>query len=487
MLIKARLNRLLFPLGALLLLLTATPAMAHGFGRSYSIPVPVWMYLYGAAAALALSFLLIAWFAASADDHGTGGEYDLSDHAVTKGLRLLKFPLQGVSLAALLLGIATALFGSRNPYVNFSMTWFWVLFVLGWAYLSVIVGDVYHGLNPWKVLSQLLGNLWKRYPCGLLQYPKRWGYWPALVLYMAFIWLELEAELDVRGLGRMLLAYSVVNLLGVGLIGARDWFRYGEFFALFLRMFATMAPLNVEPGGKLRLRAPFAGLVGWRAEGYSMLLFIMLMMSSTAYDGLRITAIWAELFWVDLYAALKPWAGSDPIAAYHFMKPLHAFWSTSALLLSPLLYLGVYLSFIGLMKLLTRTTISLRELAFRFGPSLLPIALVYHAAHYYTLVLTQGTKVTALLSDPFGWGWDLFGTAYQLRENWILDAAYIWHSQLALIVGGHIISVYIAHLVALEIFPQRRQAAISQLPMLMLMMLFTAGGLWILAQPIAGT
>ncbi len=468
-------------------LLLPPAAMAHGFGRTYSIPVPVWMYLYGAAAALALSFLLIAWFAASEADHGTGGERDLSGGLLHKAAHALKPTLQGLSLGALVLAITTALYGSRNPYVNFSMTGFWVLFVLGAAYLSVLVGDIYHALNPWRTLSSMLGRLWKRYPRGLLSYREQWGYAPALVLYMAFIWLELEAELDVRGLGQMLLAYSLINLLGVGLIGARDWFRYGEFFAVFLRLFASMAPLKLGPGGKITLRAPFAGLMGWRAEGYGMLLFIMLMMSSTAYDGLRITAVWAELFWVDLYGLLKPWAGDDPIAAYHFMKPLHAVWSTSALLLSPLIYLAIYLSFIGLMKRLTRSTLSLHELAFRFAPSLLPIALVYHAAHYYTLILTQGTKITALLSDPFGWGWDLFGTVHQLRENWLLDAAYVWHSQLALIVGGHIVSVYIAHLVALEIFPRRRDAAISQLPMLILMMLFTAGGLWILAQPIAGS
>nr|MBV6628979.1 hypothetical protein [Oceanococcus sp. HetDA_MAG_MS8] len=463
------------------------PVLAHSFGRTYSIPVPVWMYLYGAAAALALSFLLIAWFATSAAEHGTGGELDLSRTRFTGLLRRCRPVLQGLSVAGLVLAIATAWMGSPNPYVNFSMTWFWILFVLGLGYVSVIAGDVYRWLNPWQVLAQVIGRLWQGYSQGRLNYPARWGYWPALGLYMGFIWLELEAELDVRDLGRLLLSYSLLNILGVGLIGRRDWFRYCEFFSVFMRLFAAMAPVYLAPNQTLRLRAPFAGLVGWKAQGYSMLLFILFMLSSTAYDGLRVTVPWVELFWVDLYAALEPWVGNEPIAAYHKMKPLHAIWSTGALLLSPLLYLGVYLLFIGATRVITGSTMSLGELALRFGPSLLPIALVYHAAHYCALFITQGSKMLGLISDPFGWRWDLFGTTHLLRSNWILDAAIVWHSQLALIVGGHIVSVYIAHLVALEIFPSRRQAALSQLPMLGLMMLFTAGGLWILAQPISGS
>lgn len=462
-------------------------ALAHSFGRTYSIPVPVWMYLYGAAAALALSFLLIAWFATSAADHGTGAERDLSQSGLTRGLRRIKPVAQSVSVAGLLLAIATAMLGSPNPYVNFSMTWFWILFVLGLGYVSVLFGDVYHWLNPWKVLTQVLDRIWTGYAQGCIRYPARWGYWPALALYMAFIWLELEAELDVRDLGTLLASYSLLNLVGVGLIGARDWFRYCEFFSVFLRLFASMAPVHLAPGQVLRLRAPFAGLVGGQAQGMSMLLFILFMLSSTAYDGLRVTVPWVELFWVDLYAALEPWVGNEPIAAYHKMKPLHALWSTTALLVSPLLYLLVYLAFIGLTRAVTGSSLRMYDLALRFGPSLLPIALVYHAAHYCALFITQGSKIIGLVSDPFGWGWDLFGTRHLLRSNWILDAAIVWHSQLALIVGGHIVSVYIAHLVALEIFPSRRQAALSQLPMLVLMMLFTAGGLWILAQPISGS
>ena len=115
---------------------------------------------------------------------------------------------------------------------------------------------------------------------------------------------------------------------------------------------------------------------------------------------------------------------------------------------------------------------------------MLPIALVYNITHYYTLILTQGVKILSLLSDPFGWGWNLFGSAGQFRAPFLPDMGWVWHTQVGLIVLGHIISVYIAHREALRVFDTPRKAALSQLPMLILMMLFTTFGLWILAQPI---
>jgi hypothetical protein len=63
---------------------------------------------------------------------------------------------------------------------------------------------------------------------------------------------------------------------------------------------------------------------------------------------------------------------------------------------------------------------------------------------------------------------------------------FIWNSQVWLILIGHVASVYLAHAEALRSFPNQRQASISQIPMLLLMVVFTGVGLWILAQPLQG-
>ncbi|MGH7898635.1 MAG: hypothetical protein ACREQQ_11825, partial [Candidatus Binatia bacterium] len=392
--------------------------------------------------------------------------------------------LKIASVAGLVLCLLTGFFGNRNPYVNFSMTFFWIVFVLGFAYSTALIGDLYAAINPWQTLTQMLERAVGGFARGRLPYPQALGYWPALGFYMAFIWIELFARARPLSVATMLAAYSLVNLFGVWLVGQTAWFRHCEFFAVFLRLIAKMAPLDYRPGRGLRLRAPFAGLLEERAENLSLLVFALFMLSSTAFDGLRATVPWFALFWADPLNVLQAWIARHPTEAYATLRAVHLAFESACLLLSPFLYLAVYVAFIGLAKLITRSSLPLRDLTLGFGLTLLPIALVYSITHYYTLILTQGVKIVSLASDPFGWGWNLFGTARIFRAPILPDMGVVWHTQVGLILLGHVASVYLAHVAALRIFPTRRQAALSQLPMLVLMVLFTTAGLWILAQPI---
>jgi hypothetical protein len=135
------------------------------------------------------------------------------------------------------------------------------------------------------------------------------------------------------------------------------------------------------------------------------------------------------------------------------------------------------------MKLLTQAQSPTLVLAQKFAFSIVPIAVVYNTAHYYTLLLTQGQAVVTLASDPFGLGWNIFGTAGFVPNVSIIRADLIWYSQVFLIVLGHVAAVYLAHSTALKIFKKPRLAIISQLPMLVLMVSYTLIGLWILSQP----
>ena len=438
------------------------------------------MYAWGASAALLLSFLLVAWFATA----GSGKSVPPIVAQTHRGglPKNVRRVLKALSVLGLLLTLATGFFGNRNPYLNFSMTFFWIAFVLGFAYLTAVVGDLYDAINPWRTLAQMLERGVNGFTHGRLRYPPALGYWPALAFYMAFIWIELFGHTKPFSLATILAVYSGVNLFGVWLVGEGAWFRYCEFFAVFFRLIAKMAPVDYAPGRGLR--APFTGLLEESAENYSLLVFALFMLSSTAFDGLSATVPWMQLFWRDQLHLITPWLGDAPIRQYALMRSIYVSWETLCLLLSPFFYLAIYLAFVGLVKLITRSPIPLRELALRFGFSLLPIALVYNITHYYTLLLTQGVAIMSLLSDPFGRGWNLFGTAGLLRSPILPDMALVWHTQVGLILVGHVVSVYLAHVEALRIFPTRRQAALSQLPMLLLMMLFTTAGLWILAQPI---
>ncbi|HUP91915.1 MAG TPA: hypothetical protein VM074_06670 [Solimonas sp.] len=461
-------------------LMVPTTATAHGFGRLYNLPVPFWLYAWGAGAALLVSFVLVASFAASPAALPPGASRDIGDAAWVRALRRVLPALRAFSVFVLLLCIATGLFGNRDPFRNFSMTCFWVVFVLGFTYLTALAGDLYAAINPWRVMTDAMG----RYGRGRVCYRDRLGDWPALALYLAFVWYELFNHGKPASLAAMLLAYSALNFAGVWLVGTAAWFRHCEFFSVFLRLVALMAPLHYRRGEALRWRRPFAGLAQERPGDLSTVVFALAMLSTTAFDGLRATQWWVSLFWNDPSGILTGLAGARPVHAYALVRPWYIAWETLWLVASPFAYLAAYLAAVALARLVTRSTRPMRELALDFGYTLLPIALVYNLTHYATLLLSQGLKIVSLASDPFGWGWNLLGTAGLLRAPILPGMGLVWHTQVGLILLGHVLSVHAAHRVALRVFPTRGQALLSQLPMLALMVALTVAGLWILAQPL---
>jgi hypothetical protein len=119
-----------------------------------------------------------------------------------------------------------------------------------------------------------------------------------------------------------------------------------------------------------------------------------------------------------------------------------------------------------------------------FVLSLIPIALAYHLAHYFSYLLIQGQRAVYLVSDPFGFGWNLFGTAAFRPDTELVDARIAWYTAVVAIVVGHIVAVYVAHVIALRELGDYRAVLRSQLVMLVLMVGYTTASLWIIAQPI---
>ena len=464
------------------LLLLAGAAHAHSFGTPYNLPVPFWMYAYGASATLAVSFAIVAYFA--------GVPIDARAFARTQqgvGLRIpggLLGALRTLSLALLALCIATGLFGTKNVYTNFNMTFFWLLFALGFLYATALIGDLYALLNPWRVLCDVFVATTGRRK-SLATYPASLAYYPALVLYMGFIWIELFGHSQPFSLAIALIVYTAINCIGAGLFGRDAWFRHGEFFAVMFRLVGRMAPVGYvreADGYAVTYRKPLIGLLEHPAEHASLLLFVLFMLSSTAFDGLHETLPWVTIFWKNIFPVLT--AGSTQ--PYTVTVNYYYYWQWAMLLASPFIYVVIYLAFILLSKVAAGSRQSMHALALAFTLSLVPIAFVYNITHYFTLLVSQGLQIVRLASDPFGLKWNLFGTATLPPDPLILDAGTVWHTQVALILIGHILGVYISHIEALRVFRGTKRAVVSQLPMLILMIIFTTLGLWILSLPIAG-
>ena len=449
---------------------------AHAFGKLYNLPVPFWMYLYGGAAAIVASFFIIGYFFNKKSQGFSYPTIDLSRSGFFAFLTAPRFLTiaKVTSVFLFVFTILTGLLGENSSYLNFNMTFFWIVFALGLTYATALIGNVYSIVNPWKVMVEWYEKLSGSEVKGTITYPKNLGYWPALIFYFLFIWLELFGQTTPIKLPLMLIHYTLLNAFGVFTFGKENWFRYGEFFSVFFRLIGKIAPVEYR-SGKLYLRPPLVGLLKDGAEHFSLLLFVLFMLSSTAFDGFKETRSWIRFFGQYVGDFARPVLGNN---AYDVFQ-------TIGLLLSPLILLAIYLVLIALTKAVAKSTISLKDLSLQFAFSLIPIAFVYNIAHYYTLIFTEGPNMVWLISDPLGYGWDLFKTA-DYSNSFILSANFVWHSQVAFILLGHIAGVYLAHLVALNVFTSQKRALLSQLPTLILMVTYTMIGLWILSQPITG-
>lgn len=494
---------------ALLLFAAAPSAAAHGFGQRYDLPVPLTLYLAGAGAAVLLSFVVVAFFLRGA---GTPGGYPRLDLLRFAPVRLLASRpvvalVRTLSVALFGLVLVAGLIGTPVAAENLAPAVVWVIWWVGVAYASALVGNVWALLNPWKILFEWAEAVARRVDRDAelslgLTYPRALGVWPAVGLFLAFAWLELVFPEPGRpaNIATAMLLYSAVTWGGMALFGKETWLRHGEAFSLAFGLLARFAPTELRvtspavcaahcdgcprgPDGcvgcvacfeaaapaerELALRPYAAGLLRDEGTSLSMTAFVVLLLSTVTFDGFTATPAWATLF-TSAYAALPSltWIG------------------TLGLLAFPLLFLALYGLTCAFMTAAARSRLPLLRVARAFVLTLVPIALAYHLAHYLSYLLVQSQLLVPLASDPFGFGWDLFGTAdYTLDLN-VVGARFAWYTAVVAIVLGHIVAVWLAHVRALRLFGSHRAALLSQLPMMLLMVAYTVISLWILAQPI---
>jgi hypothetical protein len=121
------------------------------------------------------------------------------------------------------------------------------------------------------------------------------------------------------------------------------------------------------------------------------------------------------------------------------------------------------------------------ELSRRFVHSLIPIALAYVVAHYFSLLIYQGQAMAFLVSDPLGDGSNFLGTATATIDYNVIGANGVWYVQVFALVLGHAAGLTLAHDRALVVYERVRDATRSQYWMLAVMVAFTSLGLWLLS------
>ena len=449
-------------------------ASAHGLGGLTNLPMPGWLFLVAAAVVLIVSFLALAVLwpepRLSPPDAGRPMPQAMQRVVLSPAVEIV---LRVVGLVLFAVVWSAAAFGSTRGFLNLAPTFVYVVFWVGLGVLVVLLGDVWASLDPWRTVADVVAWLGRR--IGLRPtvrpYPAALGVKPAVVLLLAFVTLELvyDDPANPRVLAVAILVYSVATWTGSGLFGREAWRRSGDGFALYFSLLSKLALVGTrvrEGRREAVFRRPLAPLTTVDHRR-GIVAFLAVMLGSVAFDGFSGSSTWQDFM---LEAQVDFGTGA---------------WVDEALM-------GVTLAaLVGTIALVWLVfTLAVREARKIGGPtvgdagvfvySLIPIAFVYSVAHYLTYLIVQGQSAFRLLSDPYGRGWDLLGTAGFEPKLDVLTPNETWYIQAAVLVAGHVAALIVAHDRSVALAPSPRLALRTQYATLALMVLYTIGGLWVL-------
>jgi hypothetical protein len=454
---------------AVLALALPPSASAHGLVGKQDLPIPRWLFAWAAAVVLVASFvgLAVLW-----------GSPRLQ--RVTERCRFA-VPLAAEVLAGAL-GVAFFVFmvyagfaGTQADTANLEPTVIYVLFWVGIPFVSWIFGDVFRAINPWLAVGKATGWVVRRLGGHAapepLPYPVRLGRWPAVAGVLIFAWVELvyANRSDPSQLSVMALAYAAVQLVGMSLYGVDAWSRRGDAFGVYFGMFARISPLRWRD--RALYTRPFLSGAPQLTPAAGTVALLCTMIGTTSFDGFSQGTTWNSIV-----PHLQDFFASLGLNAEH---ALEAAGTVGIVVMCCLIGVLFRLGVMGMHTVGRRLPTG--ELAGAFAHTLIPIALAYVVAHYFSLVAYQGQALATLASDPLGHGSDLFGTASStINYTWV-SATGVWYVQVAALVLGHVAGLALAHDRALALFDEARDATRSQYWMLAVMVAFTSLGLWLLS------
>lgn len=443
----------------------AAPAAAHAHGlvQRTNLPIPEWLFGWGAAIVLVVSFaaLAVLWPRPRLQEPGW---QSLGAPGRLLGGRPVEVVCALVGVAVLAVVIGAGYGGRGSALDNLAPTFILIDFWVGLVFASVLFGDLFRAFSPWRAI---------RLP-GIRPYPERWGRYPAAAALLVFTWIELVSGWgeDPVALTHAAVGYTVYTIAMQALFGTETWTRNGEAFAVYFNLFARLSIWETRDR-VVGVRPPLGGLARLDPAPGTVL-FVVVMIGTVTFDGFSQGSFWNDVS-VDLAGAIDGLVGLDAAP-----KVVGTFGLLAAVAVIGLFYrLGID----GARSV--GGDLDAATLRRSFVHTLVPIATVYVAAHYLTFLLFEGQATFYLASDPFGQGWDLFGTASRAIDYTYLSQNAAWYVQVGVVVLGHIAALTLAHDRALALYRQPQLAVRSQYWMLAVMVGFTSLALWLLAQAAA--
>lgn len=410
-----------------------SPAGAHGQGHG-ELPLARWQVLYAAAA-----IVVVAWLAGRGRAPGRGSDAAAAGRLLPmwldRGTSVVGLVLRVVGLVVWGVAITAAWFGTDNARDNLTPALVYVVLWAGMPVLSAVVGDVWRVVSPFDALAAIAP--WVRRSTSRDDRPRPadptrraallWSHWPAAVGALGFTWLELgyHSPDEPRVLAVAMTAYTVV-VLAVAAPQGREWLRAGEPFAVLFGLFAALAPFFRDDAGRLRARMPLSGLASLRLERGTAAVMCVLL-ASAGFDGVRSTGWWRDL--------VEDRAGWGRTAV-----------DTAGLLAVLAIVAAAVLTTGTVTARLTHQ--SLARVASWQTPALILVAVGFGIGRYFMFFAVEVQSVIANISDPYGEGWDLFGTATNVIRLDVVSASTAAWVLVGAVVLSHAAALWVARRVA---------------------------------------
>ena len=431
------------------------PLLAHVGGRT-DLPVPLSFFIVGAGLAIVVSFVALsaAWF-----EPRLQGEYDRQTSPSRLANAITRL-LAAAGAVGLVLVVVNGLLEGDETSHSIGVVLVWIVFWLAVPFASVAVGGLWRWMSPYRRIVHFASHSVDERP----EILGRIGVWPAVVAFISFTWLELVYPENTipETLAIAAVVYGLYLFVLSRRLGPETALRSGAAFEMYTGLISMIAPVEFvgtpDQGPAQIERRRWLVALPHMPTHPGTAAFIIAMIGTVTYDGMS-GAGW----WADMVGDVR-----------------REMWFETITLLSICLVIGA--AYYGASRLAahlagdSRTT---GDIAASFAHTLVPIAFAYAFAHYFSLIVFEGQQLVHSASDPFGRGWDLFGTA-DWQVVFTPSQLWIWYVQVIVIVLGHIAGVVLAHDRALAEFDSE-VAVRTQYAMLVLMVSLTGLGLFILA------
>lgn len=432
---------------------------AHGIGGREDLPIPLPLAMYAGAIAVLISFFALAALWATPRLHGAAAGRPLSGVERIADSRVTRVALQVLGVL-LLAGFLVAAWGGPNDngVRNPAPTWLYATFWVGLVPLSLLFGPIWRFLNPLRTIAASLRPGAVRVGW-TAQLSARIGYWPAVGGLLVFLWMELVYDRPAapQTVALFVTVYAYVHI-AAGAIFGPSWFARGDSFEVYSWLVSCASPWGRREDGRIVLRNPLNSLAA-TARIPDITPVIVVVLGSTAFDGLSRTTLWSDLT-------------KDAVARSAYLAT-----GTAGLLGCMAIVAGTY----GLAIRLTRPFLPPgRDPYTEYAHALVPIAIGYTIAHYFSFAVFQGQQSFLLGNDPLVRGWDLFGFEGQFVNYTFLSDVTIAVIQTAAIIVGHIAAVAASHDRSVALLPAQHSRK-GQYPMLTLMVLYTVTGIALIA------